>query len=150
MGVVTLSVSRKYHFTTSIKTTIMMKIILAVCLSVLAFQTVEAKECYLCGATTGGIAEADTCGSFDSNTAKCTLTGDNKCYKTYAKAAGVKVTAHGCDLNTASFCKDKKNKCRKESGTTICCCDGDLCNSGHQLYGSVMILLAALLAQRFL
>merc|ERR1711997_342891 len=95
--------------TTSIKTAIMMKIILAVCLSVLAFQTVDAKKCYMCGTTSGSPMDVDNCGNFDDNTPTCTLTGDNKC--------------------------------RKESGTTFCCCDGDLCNSGHQVYGSLIVLL---------
>merc|ERR1739844_286292 len=145
---------KSVSFETSSKTPIIMiKIILAVCLSVLAFETVEAIKCYQCGASTGGPVEVDTCGGFDSSTATCTTTnttGENVCYKTYAKAAGVTATVHGCDVDVslASFCKDKKNKCRKESGTTICCCDGDLCNSGQHLYGSVMILLASLLAQR--
>merc|ERR1712226_1517025 len=132
--------------TTSIKTAIMMKIILAVCLSVLAFKTVDAKKCYQCGGTSGSPLDVDTCGSFDDKTPTLTLTGDNKCWKTYAKAAGVKVTAHGCDVAAGSMCAGQKNKCRKESGTTFCCCDGDLCNSGNHLYGSVMTLLASLLA----
>ena len=73
------------------------KLIPRSCQKVLFFQLINAKskfpifpvdanKCYVCGTTSGSPMDVDNCGNFDDKTPTCTLTGDNKCWKTSTKA----------------------------------------------------------------
>merc|ERR1711973_323592 len=91
----------------------------------------------------------DNCGEFDSSTPTCTVDDSVSCIKTSAKAAGVKVSNHMCDVTIGGqggMCSGQKNKCTTVGGVKQCCCDGNLCNSGTLLYGSVLLMITTLLA----
>merc|ERR1712154_92011 len=123
----------------------MFKIVLSVFVSLLVLEQVSGKQCFDCMWTSN---EGDTCGDFNDSTKKCNVADGVSCLKTSAKADGEKASVHTCDM--AGLCSGQKNECKKQSamGVTakVCCCDGELCNSGSFLYGSVLVVFSALLA----
>merc|ERR1712154_54932 len=87
----------------------------------------------------------DTCGEYDSTTTTCTISDSGDCYKSHASGGGVKVSTHGCDTGGV-MCAGQKNKCDSAGGLKVCCCDGNLCNSGTLLYGSLLLMVTTTLA----
>merc|ERR1711997_228856 len=125
----------------------MFKIVLSVFVSLLVLKQVSGKQCFDCTWTSNA---EDTCGDFDDSTKKCNVTEGVSCLKTSVKADGEKASFHQCDDPLVSMCTGQENQCKKAKvmGVTAkaCCCDGDLCNSGPFLYGSILVVFSALLA----
>merc|ERR1711997_127159 len=122
----------------------MFKVVLSVFVSLLVLEQVSGKQCYDCTWS----KTLDTCGNFDSSTKKCNVAEGVSCLKTTAKANGEKASIHTCDA--LGVCSGQKNKCKKQSiraSAELCCCDGELCNSGSFLFGSVLVVFSALVAQ---
>merc|ERR1711997_1153974 len=124
----------------------MFKVVLSVLVSLLVLEQVSGKQCYDCVWS----KTLDTCGDFDSKTTKCNVAEGVSCLKTTAKANGEKASIHSCDGGIIGVCSGQKNECKKQSlggvSNKLCCCDGELCNSGTFLFGSVLVVFSALVA----
>merc|ERR1712025_825583 len=136
----------------------MFKIILSVFISLLVLEQVSGKKCYNC-AWYSDSEEDSNCGDFDDSTPTCPLPDGGSCLKVSGKFDGEKGSVHTCDYlideeGEDGLCSGQKNKCKKQTvdwdeeiTAKVCCCDGDLCNSGSFLYGSVLVVVSAILAQ---
>merc|ERR1712154_168518 len=127
----------------------MVKTYLTVFIAVIVnhLDKVDGKQCYDCKVISGE-NQSDDCGYFDQRTPQCRVSDDGDCLTTTITGSGQKFEVHSCDV--LADCKDQKNRCVSQEGTTQCCCDGELCNSDHPSsatfpYGSLFILLPAFL-----
>merc|ERR1711953_300087 len=114
---------------------------------VLHLDKVDGKQCFDCKIISGD-NPSDDCGDFDQRTPQCRVADSGDCMTTTITGSGQKFEVHSCDA--LAVCEDQKNRCIDQDGATQCCCDGELCNSSTFLYGSFLVLLPALLAQRLM
>jgi len=111
----------------------MVKIVLTVVVSLLFLDQVVGigKQCYECEISSEEKFD-NSCGKFDDSTDKCSVGLGGYCIKATSKNEdGVAQDIEfGCD--GINFCTE--NGCRNatidEEPTEVCCCDGNLCNSG--------------------
>merc|ERR1712142_776329 len=108
----------------------------------------DGKQCFECTFDAG--SGEDTCEDFTDSTKKCEVADQKSCYKRSGKVEGKKVSSYGCEDSTSGtdICIQNKldNKCKTKNGITLCCCDGDLCNSVSPRLASLLLILAAVSA----
>merc|ERR1712241_385967 len=109
----------------------MVRIVLSVFVSLLFLELATAgieKHCYECENRDG----FDSCGKFDDSTDKCSVEKGGYCIRATSNGGngGSLGKEYGCDginICTENGCK---NTTIDEEPMEVCCCDGNLCNSG--------------------
>merc|ERR1719400_1494440 len=105
----------------------MVKILLTVVVVSLLFLDQAAggvgHDCWSCEIDDG----YDDCGKFSASTDKCSVDEGGFCIKATTKGEGKQYGCDGINFCTENGCK---NATIDDEPTEVCCCDGNLCNSG--------------------